>query len=323
MRDARRLRTSIIVGDGPFRREAPEAPRGAAGHLHRLPRGRAARRGRSPRPTPSSSPARPTPGATPRSRRRRRDCPWSCPTSAGPCELMEDGVTGLKVAGSDVGRAARMPWSTLMDPATRARMGQQARAFVEANRVDEPFTAILDSDAYRAQLQRREQSRGEARRLNRSSTSRLTNVPRPRSGEKRGQRRAGPGSARRRVNPLRRAPAAPSPLAGEAPVTPRSREDGASAARVSCRSTSTTTPRSSLRTAPPESSAGAARRVRATRRDILASARRTRWPWRRSSRRASPTWRSSTLTASLSSSERSFAVVCESGCSSRRPTDGA
>jgi hypothetical protein len=35
-------------------------------------------------------------------------------------------------------------------------MGQMARTFAEANRVDEPFTAILDSDAYRRRLQERE-----------------------------------------------------------------------------------------------------------------------------------------------------------------------
>jgi hypothetical protein len=69
----------------------------------------------------------------------------------GPCELMEDGVTGLKVTGRDAD-ALYQAMVALMDPATRARMGKNARAFVEQNRVDEPFTAILDSEAYRRRL---------------------------------------------------------------------------------------------------------------------------------------------------------------------------
>ena len=34
-------------------------------------------------------------------------------------------------------------------------MGRAARAFAEANRVDEPFTAVLDSEAYRRQLRKK------------------------------------------------------------------------------------------------------------------------------------------------------------------------
>ncbi len=66
----------------------------------------------------------------------------------GPQELMMDGVTGFTVRGRDVeGLADAM--RLLMDRDTRARMGKGARAFVERHRIDEPFSAILDSDAYR------------------------------------------------------------------------------------------------------------------------------------------------------------------------------
>jgi hypothetical protein len=69
----------------------------------------------------------------------------------GPCELMEDGVTGIKIPGRDVD-ALYQAMIALLDPATRTRMGKAARVFVEQNRVDEPFTAVLDSEAYRRRL---------------------------------------------------------------------------------------------------------------------------------------------------------------------------
>lgn len=69
----------------------------------------------------------------------------------GPAELMRDGLTGFKVAGRDV-RALHDAMAMLMDPELRARMGRCARVYVEANRVDAPFSAILDSDAYRRRL---------------------------------------------------------------------------------------------------------------------------------------------------------------------------
>ncbi len=67
----------------------------------------------------------------------------------GPCELMEDGRTGLVVSGRDVaGLATAM--TSLLDPELRRRMGAAARAFTERNQVPHPFTAILDANAYRA-----------------------------------------------------------------------------------------------------------------------------------------------------------------------------
>lgn len=69
----------------------------------------------------------------------------------GPAELMRDGVTGFKVAGRDV-RGLHDAMAALMDPELRAHLGRNARAFAVANRVDAPFTAILDSEAYRRRL---------------------------------------------------------------------------------------------------------------------------------------------------------------------------
>jgi glycosyltransferase involved in cell wall biosynthesis len=71
----------------------------------------------------------------------------------GPQELMVDGVTGLMVRGRDVG-ALTLAMRRLMDPERRAEMGRAARAFVEQNRLEEPFAAILDSEGYRARIKK-------------------------------------------------------------------------------------------------------------------------------------------------------------------------
>ncbi len=73
----------------------------------------------------------------------------------GPPELMVDGITGIKINGRDA-QALYDAMVTLMNASTRFRMGRLARAFAEANRVDEPFTAILDSAAYRRGLHLRQ-----------------------------------------------------------------------------------------------------------------------------------------------------------------------
>ncbi len=72
----------------------------------------------------------------------------------GPAELMLDGVTGLIVRGSDV-RCLHDAMERMMEPDARAAMGRAARVYAEANRVDEPFTAVLDSEAYRRQLRKK------------------------------------------------------------------------------------------------------------------------------------------------------------------------
>lgn len=69
----------------------------------------------------------------------------------GPCELMEDGRTGLMVSGLDVD-GLREAMVTLLHPQLRGHMGISARAFAEAHAVPQPFTAILDAEAYRASL---------------------------------------------------------------------------------------------------------------------------------------------------------------------------
>jgi glycosyltransferase involved in cell wall biosynthesis len=69
----------------------------------------------------------------------------------GPQELMVDGQTGLVVSGRDADGLARA-MVALLDETTRSRMGAAARAFTEQNRVPEPYTAILDSAAYRESL---------------------------------------------------------------------------------------------------------------------------------------------------------------------------
>ncbi len=66
----------------------------------------------------------------------------------GPQELMIDGLTGFKVPGRDINRLIEA-MTKLMHDSTRRRMGLEARRFAEANRVDDPFTAILDSQSYR------------------------------------------------------------------------------------------------------------------------------------------------------------------------------
>jgi glycosyltransferase involved in cell wall biosynthesis len=69
----------------------------------------------------------------------------------GPQELMLDGATGIKVRGRDThGLIDAM--RRLCDSPTRARMSRAARRFIEANRIDEPFTAILDAAAYRRRV---------------------------------------------------------------------------------------------------------------------------------------------------------------------------
>jgi glycosyltransferase involved in cell wall biosynthesis len=74
--------------------------------------------------------------------------------SGGPPELMVDGITGFKIQGRDI-QGLYDAMVTLMDAPTRVRMGQMARSFAEINKVEEPFTAILDSEAYRRRLDER------------------------------------------------------------------------------------------------------------------------------------------------------------------------
>src|SRR5262249_11801911 len=72
-------------------------------------------------------------------------------TVGGPAELMIDGAPGPMVPGRDAGEL-RDAMMKLMDPALRQRLGRQARAFAEDNRVDAPFTAVFDAEALRRRL---------------------------------------------------------------------------------------------------------------------------------------------------------------------------
>jgi len=71
----------------------------------------------------------------------------------GPAELMVDGVTGLKVSGHDTDEL-RDAMIALMAPELRLRLGRQARTFAEEHRVEEPFTAIFDAEAYRRRIRK-------------------------------------------------------------------------------------------------------------------------------------------------------------------------
>lgn len=75
----------------------------------------------------------------------------------GPAELMQDGTTGIMVRGHDV-RDLLAAMRQLMDDETRTRMGAAARLYAAVNRVNEPFTAVLDSEAYRRQLRKKRKS---------------------------------------------------------------------------------------------------------------------------------------------------------------------
>jgi glycosyltransferase involved in cell wall biosynthesis len=69
----------------------------------------------------------------------------------GPAELMEPGVTGFRIPGRNADQL-HDAMLVLMDPETRRTMGDAARRFVERERVDEPFTAVFDSAAYRRRV---------------------------------------------------------------------------------------------------------------------------------------------------------------------------
>ncbi len=90
----------------------------------------------------------------------------------GPAELMEDGDTGIMVRGNDV-QSLQAAMLQLMDAPTRTRMGIAARRFAEINRVDEPFTAVLDAQLYRKrqnkQLRKQKKREEEARALSAAS----------------------------------------------------------------------------------------------------------------------------------------------------------
>ena len=76
-------------------------------------------------------------------------------TVGGPAELILEGVTGLMISGRDPDELLGAMVQLVDDPGWRARLGRQARAYVEARRVDEPFTAIFDAEGYRRKAKAR------------------------------------------------------------------------------------------------------------------------------------------------------------------------
>jgi glycosyltransferase involved in cell wall biosynthesis len=69
----------------------------------------------------------------------------------GPSELMVPDVTGIRVSGRDAAELTAA-MDRMMDPERRRSMGLAARAFSEANRVDDPFTAVFDAESYRRRV---------------------------------------------------------------------------------------------------------------------------------------------------------------------------
>jgi glycosyltransferase involved in cell wall biosynthesis len=83
----------------------------------------------------------------------------------GPAELMLPGVTGFRIPGHSAD-ALYEAMLDLMDKETRRELGENARRFIERERVDEPFTAVFDSAEYRRRvrsLERDAQEGGDAK----------------------------------------------------------------------------------------------------------------------------------------------------------------
>jgi glycosyltransferase involved in cell wall biosynthesis len=138
----------VIVGDGPYRAELEKLLEGVpatfTGFLERADLSRAI----------ASADAKLFPSVTDTwgnapLEAQASGIPVVVSTLGGPAELMIDGVTGLRVSGRDAHELAEAMLA-LMDRDLRSRLGRQARTFAEENRVDEPFTAVFDADAYRA-----------------------------------------------------------------------------------------------------------------------------------------------------------------------------
>ncbi len=72
-------------------------------------------------------------------------------SKGGPQELMEVKQTGLKFKAKDIDNLADV-MEQLMDDELRQTMAKNARQYILDNDVTQPFSAILDSEAYRKQL---------------------------------------------------------------------------------------------------------------------------------------------------------------------------
>lgn len=147
LRETRKDAHLIVIGDGPYRRELEAQLRGEpatfTGFLggEELPRAIASA---DVKLFPSTTD---TWGNAPLEA-QASGLPVVVSDVGGPAELMEDGVTGFTVTGRDL-EQLHQAMLALMDPAVRDRMGREARRYVEAHRVDQPYTAILDAEAFR------------------------------------------------------------------------------------------------------------------------------------------------------------------------------
>ncbi|WAS91208.1 glycosyltransferase [Nannocystis punicea] len=155
LRETRADAHLIVVGDGPYRRELERQLEGLPVTFTGFLQGEALSQAIASADVKLFPSTTDTWGNAPLEA-QASGLPVIVSDVGGPAELMRDGLTGLKVTGRDVpGLCAAM--TVLMDPTTRGAMGKRARALVEANRLDEPFTAILDSEAYRRRLQQQQQ----------------------------------------------------------------------------------------------------------------------------------------------------------------------
>jgi glycosyltransferase involved in cell wall biosynthesis len=82
----------------------------------------------------------------------------------GPIELILDGITGMKIRGRNAQELCEA-MLRLMDEPTRSNMGKMARTFSVANRIDEPFSAILDSEAHRRRIEERKNAQADPLQL--------------------------------------------------------------------------------------------------------------------------------------------------------------
>jgi len=154
----------IFVGDGPHRRALEDKLRGAPATFVGMLEGEELARAIASADAKLFPSTTDTWGNAPLEA-QASGLPVVVSDMGGPQELMVDGETGIKVTGRDVrGLVAAM--EALMDRVTRERMGRNARAYVEKNRVDQPFTAILDAEAFRKKApKKKDRARTEVRTL--------------------------------------------------------------------------------------------------------------------------------------------------------------
>jgi glycosyltransferase involved in cell wall biosynthesis len=141
----------IIVGDGPYREELERQLEGLPATFTGFVEGEALARAMASADVKVFPSITDTWGNAPLEA-QASGLPVIVSDIGGPAELMIDGETGIRIPGRDVGALYRA-MEALMDPLTRTRMSHDARVFAERNRVDEPFTAILDAAAYRRRLE--------------------------------------------------------------------------------------------------------------------------------------------------------------------------